>query len=185
MVARVRAALEHGFAPGEISDRGLQVAIAHANLLGVDPIAAALEAATMGASPTWRTRDAGRTLTIAIRKLDKTSAPPAAPTGPGSAGGAASCPGAAAYAAERDAVLAAARPLAGEDFDLWLAKLQVHASGERLVVAVPPQIASWVSDRFTDLLAGAAGRPVDVVACTCAGRPADDVMTRAAQRRSA
>ncbi len=165
--------LSGSFAEGEITLPGVQAGIRAAAYHDVPALAAAYMAAAKGASKSWKLRDAGATLEWAVRKL-KTSAPPPAPLDrPG--GGAATCPGPTAHAAVRDDLLGRARPLVHRqsEFELWLSDLQVHGVGDRLVLAANRTVAGTVRERFGDLLAEAAGRPVDVVVCSCAARVQD------------
>lgn len=51
---------------------------------------------------------------------------------------------------------------------MWFADLHVHGSQDgALVLGAPARSVSWVADRFGKLLATAAGRQVQIVACGC------------------
>lgn len=171
-VARARDALAVAF--DEVPEQELQAGIALARHRSVDPVLAALEAAAMAASPTWRTRSVGATMRVAVGKLAA-----AQPAGLESA----ACPGP-GFEREREQLL---ELLAGEvdetERGLWLEPLRIHAiayGGWEL--AAPPASLTWVA-RFDGPLeraaAAIAGRAVGVrvVGCECAAA--------AAQRRTA
>lgn len=51
-------------------------------------------------------------------------------------------------------------------FDIWLADLHPHrVDGEQLILAAPSELATWVQERFDEILEAVAGRPVRVEAC--------------------
>jgi hypothetical protein len=78
------------------------------------------------------------------------------------------CPGADATARARwAATLEAARGLVQEStHSIWLEPLHPHdLVGDVLVLGAPPELVTWVSERFTAVLRQAAGGPVRVVTC--------------------
>lgn len=51
-------------------------------------------------------------------------------------------------------------------FDIWLADLHPHrVDGDQLILAAPSELATWVQERFDEILEAVAGRPVRVEAC--------------------
>jgi hypothetical protein len=186
LVPAIREVLAEAFAPGDISDGELRTGIQLAQHHGLDPLVVALEAAAMGSSASWRTRAAGATMAIAVRKLVRAAAVPTA-SNPVAAARPSACPLPALSPEERvelaqrwDAIAAVARAqLTDSSFELWLADCRLHHVGEETVtIAAPTSSASWVGDRFTHVLEAAAAATVgdqvlaDVVACQCADQPA-------------